>query len=379
MAPALLDSQDATGDACRPLIRELANVAGAACGDVILLSEQTATLGTSSATDAPAANAGEKIAADAGAERTELPWANFHRSPEMIAAARRASRRVRDGFARAARGAHYSARSEFVAALQTIAQASDIERGTRHYTRALELGLAALDESADFLGRNAAAGEAPVQQIVLRHQTQLLKDVDLQDLSAYVAAERYCAFAQEQLAAAAFGEVSGSMALFGLAKVAHVGITTEPGRAIERRMQAQYLYRAALLAEQNNFCAANELAVLLGETGHLEEARQLLQKSVSVMPHSVTWRNLAAMHDRLGEPQLAQQARAQANLLPQFAAASSSPDVEWVDAASFARLNSSSDAVLPAAPVAQTPTSKSAAPITTAKKPASRFPWNSRR
>ncbi len=264
----------------------------------------------SPASDVPTANAANKIATDASNERMQLPWANVQRSPEMIAAARRASRRVHDGFARAARGAHYSARSEFVAALQTIAQASDIERGTRHYTRALELGLAALEESGDFLGRNAAAGEAPVAQIVLRHQTQILKDAGLQDVSAYEAAERYGAFAQEQLAAAAFGEVTGSMALFGLAKVAHVDITAEPSRAIERRMQAQYLYRAALLAERNNFCAANELAVLLGETGHLEEARQLLLQSVSVMPHAVTWRNLASVHERLGERQLAQQARA---------------------------------------------------------------------
>jgi hypothetical protein len=315
----------------------------------------------------------------------QLPWAGASRSPEIVAAVRRAKVRVRGGFERAARGAHYSARSEFVAALQSIAEARDSERGTRHCTRSLEQGLLALAESKDFLGRNPANGEAPVEQIVLRHQCKLIDEAGAADMPAHVAAEKYCSFAQEQLAAAVFGEPTGSMALFGLAKVSQVSATTEPARATERRMHATYLYRAALLAEKNNFCAANELAVLLVETGHLEEARSLLVESVSVMPHSVTWRNLANVHDRLGEVQLAQQARAHADLLPAAPTASNAPNVEWVDAAEFAKLTSASDAHTPMPPVvrSQTPavtsTAAAAAPLTTAKKPPNRNRWSPRR
>jgi hypothetical protein len=325
--------------------------------------------------------------AEAKTERTQLPWAGASRSPEIVAAVRRAQVRVRGGFERAARGAHYSARSEFVAALQSISQARDSERGTRHCTRALEQGLLALAESKDFLGRNPVNGEAPVEQIVLRHQSKLIDETAAADMPAHLAAEKYCAFAQEQLAAAVFGEPAGSMALFGLAKVSQVSALAEPSRATERRMHANYLYRAALLAEKNNFCAANELAVLLVETGHLEEARSLLLQSVSVMPHPVTWRNLATVHDRLGEVQLAQQARAQADLLPAVPTASATPDVEWLDAAAFAKLTSTSDVHTPMPPMvrSQTPAPTSspaagaAAPLTTAKKPANRNRWTPRR
>ena len=305
-APGTLEAAVVTSESPRPLISDLSRWPrrDPYCGDVMLLSDQT---GSKSGAQSPAPLTAE---AAAEPERMELPWAGASRSPEIVAAVRRAKVRVRGGFERTAHGAGCSARSEFVAALQSIAEARDSERGTRHCTRSLEQGLLALAESRDFLGRNPVNGEAPVEQIVLRHQSKLIDEAGAADMPAHVAAEKYCSFAQEQLAAAVFGEPTGSMALFGLAKVSQVSAMTEPARATERRMHATYLYRAALLAEKDNFCAANELAVLLAETGHLEEARSLLVESVSVMPHSVTWRNLAKVHDRLGEVQLAQQARA---------------------------------------------------------------------
>ncbi|MEX2114300.1 MAG: hypothetical protein WD845_13995 [Pirellulales bacterium] len=385
--PALLDPRAIASQPCRPLVSKLANwpTLGAAGGRVTLLSDQGHSTAASPA-DVSRSNVPGQIAPDVDAERMQLPWAAAGRTPEMIAAVRRANQRVRGGFARAERGALYSARSEFTTALQTIAQASDVERQTRRYTKSLELGLAALREAGDFLGRNAVDGDAPVAQLVSRHQTAILKGSDQHDLAAHEAAERYCAFAREQLAAAVFGEPTGSMALFGLAKVAQVSAAVEPGRSIERRLQAEHLFRAALLAERNNFCAANELAVLLAETGHLEESRALLVQSVSAMPHAVTWRNLAGIHDRLGENQLAQQARAQADLLPHAVASGSAPAVEWIDAASFARLTSASDAVMPGPPIAQiqnatprAPSDAALAPVTTAKKPTDRYRWSPRR
>jgi hypothetical protein len=376
--PAVVDSQS------RPIMRDLSRWPLRDQGSVTLLSDQTDSKSPSSQSPAQPAQIAPDAAA--GAERMQLPWAGAQRSPETVAAVRRANLRVRGGFERAARGAHYSARSEFIAALQTIAQARDNERGTRHCSRSLEQGLLALSESKDFLGRNPVNGEAPVAQILLRHQSKLIDEAAAADMPAHLAAEKYCSFAQEQLAAAVFGEPTGSMALFGLAKVSQVSANAEPSRATERRMHADYLYRAALLAEKNNFCAANELAVLLVETGHLEEARSLLVQSVSVVPNAVTWRNLAAVHDRLGEVQLAQQARAQADHLPAAPAASNAPAVEWLDAAAFAKLTSASDIHTPMppmvrsqTPVQTSPTTGAAAPLTTAKKPPNRNRWTPRR
>jgi hypothetical protein len=73
-------------------------------------------------------------------------------------------------------------------------------------------------------------------------------------------------------------------------------------------------------------------------------------------------------------------------LLPAVSTASAAPDVEWLDAAAFAKLTSASDVHTPMPPMvrSQTPVPTStaagaAAPLTTAKKPANRNRWTPRR
>jgi tetratricopeptide (TPR) repeat protein len=316
---------------------------------------------------------------------THLPWAHRPRhTPAMMAVLRRADKRVRQGFQRGARGAHFSARADFVAALAMIAEANDAAQQTRHYSSALDLGLVALKESATFAGRGTDQSASGVARIVGGHQTTILKGAQGVELTAIGAAHRYCAYAGEQLAAAAAGEATGSMALFGLAKVSLAVGGGGPGRSLERSLQATALYKAALLADGNNFCAANELGVLLAENGNLEQARDLFLRSVSIAPHAATWHNLAIVHSRLGETQLAEQAQAQADALPKPRAPRGGPEVQWVDAQTFARVTSASDATLPAlpavaeAPVSRPPTDKP--PVNVAKKPKTDWlPWNSRR
>jgi tetratricopeptide (TPR) repeat protein len=166
------------------------------------------------------------------------------------------------------------------------------------------------------------------------------------------ATERQQRYAQEQLAAAAAREVSGSMALFGMAKLATVQAADEHAKAAAHLAQARTLYQAALLAEPNNFCAASELGVLLVESGKYPAARELLIRSVSLAPHAVTWHNLAVVHARLGETQLAEQATERAKAMEASAAKVAVPSVEWVDAQTFARTSSATENTLPAKPPA---------------------------
>ncbi len=320
------------------------------------------------------------------AERVQLPWAGTRtRTPDVVVALRQADSRVRTGFDRAARGAHYSARAEFVAALRAIARGSDIQQDTTHHTRALGRGLTALRESRDFAHRGTDQPDADVRRILSGHQTPILQEEDAKNLTPAAAAERYCGYAKEQLAAATAGEATGSMALFGLAKVAIVAGRSEPQPPPWQTMQATALYQAALLANGNNFCAAHELGVLLAETGHLEQARDLLIRSVSISPQAVTWHSLASVHARLGESKLAEQAQAEADALPRPRTSGSRPDVQWVDANRFAGTASASDWQPPARPLAQqmpTTVSPSAAkpPVNVAKRPFTDWiPWKSRR
>jgi tetratricopeptide (TPR) repeat protein len=121
------------------------------------------------------------------------------------------------------------------------------------------------------------------------------------------------------------------------------------------------LYQAALMAEPENYRAAHELGVLLAGAGQLEMARELLINSAVKSPQPIIWRNLAMLHNRMGQRQLAAQAQQQADALQQTSSTSKTPQVDWVDPVTFASTPTpGSDLTPPAAP-AQTPANSSEA------------------
>jgi tetratricopeptide (TPR) repeat protein len=315
-------------------------------------------------------------------ERTLLPWA--HAGPntaEMTAVAQRAGERVRHGFQLAERGALFSARSEFIAALQWIAQASDAQQGTQFYGKALTAGLVALKESNEFVRRDAGQAEVDVDQVVVAHKTPVLKAASVGSYTPIMAAHRYHGYAQEQLAAAAAQEITGSMALFGLGKVAAAQQRSQPSRQLESAAHAMLLFQAALMVDSRNYRAANELAVLSAENGDLSRARALLIQSVSLSPQVAAWHNLAVVHARLGERQLAAQAQARAVGLAQMGRGSGSA-VQWVDATTFAGLAAASEGLLPPATAApgQTASQVAKPAANVAKKDITGWlPWSPRR
>jgi hypothetical protein len=320
-------------------------------------------------------------------ERSPLPWANTQ-SPgtEMAAVVRRADQRVRHGYQLAQRGALYSARTEYIAALQLIAQANDAQQGNQYFSTALAAGLAALKESSDFVRQNPRKPHTDVAAIVGRHRTSILKDGPGMGLTPRAAAQRYYTYAQEQLAIAAAAETTGAMALFGLGKVALDPAGNRGAQAVERTAQAMALYQASLLADPQNYRAANELGVLVADSGGLERARELFVKSVSLSRQPAAWRNLAVVHSRLGEKQLASAAQAQAVAAEQ-AGVTNIPNVKWVDPATFSRTVPVTDSMVPTVAAPKPPSGRSEtaasapnAPVSTAKKGISDWlPWNPRR
>jgi hypothetical protein len=60
-------------------------------------------------------------------------------------------------------------------------------------------------------------------------------------------------------------------------------------------------YQAALLVDGRNYMAANELGVLLARMGQWQHAREVLRHGVSVGHRPELWRNLARVHQELGE------------------------------------------------------------------------------
>ncbi len=178
-------------------------------------------------------------------------------------------------------------------------------------------------------------------------------------MNPLIAQQQYLTFAQDQLTLAAGGQPAASLALYGVGRVAALATAMPGKRALGDIGVATATYQAALAADPNNFRASNELGVILGNCGRLEAARDVFRQSLAACPQSVTWRNLATVHQRLGETQLAQAALTNAgpmtpeNMLP--------VNIAWVDPASFSRA--------PLADGSSTPPSVNLAP-TAAKPPA---------
>lgn len=332
----------------------------------------------------------EPIAPDApsiasqSAERVTLPWANApQNNAEMAAVLRQADEHVRHGISLTERNAMYLARGEFLAALQLIAQANDVQQNVQFYTDALTAGLAALDESDDFVRQRRIGRKLDVERVVAGHKTPVLKDADLERLSPTVAAQRYYTYAQEQLAAAAARQPCGSRALFGLGKLALAAARNNPAEQLRGRAEAMVYYQAALLTDANNGRAANELGVIMATNGDLDRARELLVHSVRLSPHPSTHRNLAVVYTKLGQTVLAEEAKNRAIAMERAGYRRGGPAVEWLDPATFAARAPATDSLLPpvSQPAAATAETKpQGESVSTARKGLTDWlPWNPRR
>lgn len=325
----------------------------------------------------------DQQAADDG-EHSTLPWAKSEGgNSQMHAVTVRADERVRRGFKLAERGAIYSARREFLAALQMVAQANDVQNGTTFFTQAMGAGLTALKEATDFSRQDALGTPIEVARVVRGHRTPILKAEN--DVSPLAAAQRYYNYGQEQLSAAASKDPAGSMALYGLGRSV-LGLKNQDSRSLDKTAQAMAFYQAALMSDAKNFRAANELGVLMCDNGNLQQARDLFRHSAAASPQATTWMNLASVHARLGEPGLAVQAKVQAQELAKIGRTGANPILHYVTPDTFARTRPASDSPPPAAQTvapeaakpAGAPAEKPAA--TTASKSLSDWlPWNQRR
>ncbi|MBA4018071.1 MAG: hypothetical protein C0483_12930 [Pirellula sp.] len=293
------------------------------------------------------------------------------------------------------RGAHFSARAEFLGALRAGAAAIDASGGAgsaESRVSAVDAALLALTEAEDFASSQVAGRNADLLLAVRSHRSGLLSADDVAQRTASQLHQVYCEFACEQLSGALATLPCGSVSLHGLGKVNAALGAQGQGAPMDARAKAEVFYTAALRVDADNFPAANDLAVLLAEDGRLEQARQVLRTGLAASPHPAMWNNLASIHDRLGEPQLAAAARWEAqSLATSGGKVGGRPimpthDVQWVPAQNFAATarpnvaapmssnapNNSSASTLPA--VRQSPAAPASPvderlPIQTARQP----------
>jgi tetratricopeptide (TPR) repeat protein len=287
------------------------------------------------------------------------PVAAPPRPAAMQPVSEQAAAMSRRAYGMAQKGMLFSAKQELVQALQLVAQARDVQAGATIHSQALATGLTALKEAEDFSPSSSRGGLIDVASVARGHRTTILKSGT--DLPPVVAQQQYFAYAQQQLALASGNEPGASHALYSLGKI-HSAMSAEGSAAQSLDgPRAMVFYQSALAVDSRNYLAANELGVLLARYGQLQEARQALVHSVSTRPHAQGWQNLAVVHRRLGETELARLAENERELIAKNPAAApragADQIIEWVDPQIFAaRGTHQQDWPAPAA-AAATPTS----------------------
>jgi tetratricopeptide (TPR) repeat protein len=319
------------------------------------------------------------------ASGTVLPWGPSTPTPEMTAVAQRAEEVARRGYELAQRGGLYSAQARFTESLRIIAEALDAQRNTMAHTKSLSAGLRALQEVDDFVPRGTKIESSMNMPLIVdAHRTPVLKEQPLDGVTPLVAQRSYLTYAQEQLAMAGGDQSVASLALHGLGKVCTTPAQMHGPRTQIAEAKAVVYFQAAVLIEPRNFMSANELGVLLARFGRLNDARQALEQAVAASNSPTTWRNLAVVNERLGDPQKAMLCRQRSDTAitqsrqTQTNNTGSQHPVRWVDPETFAQSNTMVPDTTP--PAAKTATEGTKPATSTAAKPEAKpsgwkWPW----
>ncbi len=225
--------------------------------------------------------------------------------PDSVA--QKAVHNIEYGKSLSRRGAAFAARQEFYSSLRILSQAHDTQAGGTAYTRALRDAIVALKEAEDFIvsdtetqiGLNVAA-------VVDGHTTRLISGTEAANMTAIGAMQRYFAFANTQLQIASGQNAVAAEAFYCLGKLHTTQAKFGANASKLDIAKAIVFHQAAIASDKTNFRSANELGVLLANSGRLQESQAMLKKSLQIQQLPQAWKNLAVVHQRSGEGHLAE-------------------------------------------------------------------------
>ena len=211
----------------------------------------------------------------------------------------RAREHIRYGQSLARRRAYFAAREEFIRALLLISSSYNTEANFGAYPERFAQALTAMDEAGDFVfpGNGANRGSL-YQQKILSHQSRLISPEAITTTSPMKAFGLYASFAQAQIEQSIGMSAAGSEALHALGKLESIAPETNAKQDGTRQAKTLIFYRAAHNIDPSNAVCANDLGVLLFETGSLPEAEEALKRSIGSSPTQRGWKNLAAVHSQ---------------------------------------------------------------------------------
>ncbi|TWU56753.1 hypothetical protein Poly51_26700 [Rubripirellula tenax] len=196
------------------------------------------------------------------------------------------------------RGALHSARKYATESLRQTIDMQDIRDGGNRHARHLDLALSAIRESDDFCGRFGHVDSESLQRMVSVHETDVLKEHDLSNVSAMRASEAYLSVAKDNLVAAAgdSSDACDAMVLLGiLEKQLQDKNPTHAGAV------AITLQHAASEIAPNSALARQELGVTFLEQGLVPQAAFALSQSIQLRPSRVSYTRLLDASRRMGD------------------------------------------------------------------------------
>ena len=190
-------------------------------------------------------------------------------------------------------------------------------------------------EVKDFAVRNADVQVGlNVAEILETHQTRIISENEAAVMSPVEAMQRYFTFAHQQLSFAGGHNVVTAEALYCLGKLHTVMAKHDPETLDIAK--AIVFHRAAVSSDPQNSRSYNELGVLLARSGQMGEAEELFKKSLQINPIAETWQNLAKIHGRQGEVELAQLAQAEFAIASQIVPVQSpTAQIAWLPGQAF--------------------------------------------
>lgn len=235
------------------------------------------------------------------------------------------------------RGAAFAARQEFYSSLRILAQSHDTRAGGTAYTRALRDSIIALKEAEDFIVSDTETQIGlNVDAVVEGHSTKVIPASEAVHMTAIGAMQRYFAFASNQLRVASGQNAVAAEALYCLGKLHTVQAKFGANSSKLDMAKAIVFHQAAMASDASNFRSANELGVLLANSGRLQESQEMLKRSLQIQQLPQAWKNLAVVHQRAGENQLAQLAQQEFLISSNQQSAGMVQDtIRWVEPTAF--------------------------------------------
>jgi hypothetical protein len=205
---------------------------------------------------------------------------------------------LRNAQHRLQRQATHSAKRHATDALRSIVAMRDAQAGGNRHMKHLQIAFDAIRESKDFGGQFGEIDLNALKRMVTVHETDVLKNRDLDDVSGLEATESYLAVARTNLVLAADGasEASDALVLLGQIEKRQSESGNAHGAAV-----AVSLQRAAIEIEPSNALGYRELGTTLLNQGLVDEAAWALNKSIDIYPTRSSYQRLLEASRRLGD------------------------------------------------------------------------------